>query len=114
MPFDEEWTQAAKKFGNKIWNAAKFIHIYTEGLEDRNLTKVELNENRWILNEFNTCLEEFNKLFNEYKISDAYKLLYNFLWSDLFDWYFEFSKNLIDNENYKDETQKVLLNVFLS
>ena len=114
VPFDEEWTQAAKKFGNKIWNAAKFIHIYTEGLEDRNLTKVELNENRWILNEFNTCLEEFNKLFKEYKISDAYKLLYNFLWSDLFDWYFEFSKNLIDNENYKDETQKVLLNVFLS
>ena len=114
VPFDEEWTQAAKKFGNKIWNAAKFIHIYTEGLEDRNLTKVELNENRWILNEFNTCLEEFNKLFNEYKISDAYKLLYNFLWSDLFDWYFEFSKNLVDNENYKDETQKVLLNVFLS
>ncbi len=114
VPFDEEWTQAAKKFGNKIWNAAKFIHIYTEGLEDRNLTKVELNENRWILNEFNSCLEEFNKLFNEYKISDAYKLLYNFLWSDLFDWYFEFSKNLIDNENYKDETQKVLLNVFLS
>ena len=114
VPFDEEWTQAAKKFGNKIWNAAKFIHIYTEGLEDRNLTKVDLNENRWILNEFNTCLEEFNKLFNEYKISDAYKLLYNFLWSDLFDWYFEFSKNLIDNENFKDETQKVLLNVFLS
>ena len=114
VPFDEEWTQAAKKFGNKIWNAAKFVHIYTEGLENRNLTKVELNENRWILNEFNTCLEEFNKLFNEYKISDAYKLLYNFLWSDLFDWYFEFSKNLIDNENYKDETQKVLLNVFLS
>ena len=114
VPFDEEWTQAAKKFGNKIWNAAKFVHIYTEGLENRNLTKVELNENRWILNEFNSCLEEFNKLFNEYKISDAYKLLYNFLWSDLFDWYFEFSKNLVDNENYKDETQKVLLNVFLS
>ena len=59
-------------------------------------------------------MEQFNKLFNEYKISDAYKLLYNFLWSDLFDWYFEFSKNLVDNENYKDETQKVLLNVFLN
>ena len=114
VPFDEEWTQAAKKFGNKIWNAAKFIHIYTEGLEDKNLTEVVLIENRWILNEFNNCLEEFNKLFNEYKISDAYKLLYNFLWSDLFDWYFEFSKNLVDNENYKDETQKVLLNVFLN
>ena len=58
--------------------------------------------------------EEFNQLFEKYKISDAYKLLYNFLWSELFDWYFEFSKNLVDNENYKDETQKVLLNVFLN
>ena len=29
VPFDEEWTVSAKKFGNKIWNAAKFVHLYT-------------------------------------------------------------------------------------
>ena len=28
VPFDEEWTVAAKKFGNKVWNAAKFVHIH--------------------------------------------------------------------------------------
>ena len=38
--------------------------------------------------------------------------MYNFLWSDLFDWYFEFSKNLIEDESTKHETQSVLLNVF--
>ena len=52
-------------------------------------------------------------MFEKYKISDAYKLLYNFLWSDLFDWYFEFSKNLIENENHKSETMEVLNSVFL-
>ena len=30
VPFDEEWTVAAKKFGNKVWNAAKFVHLYTD------------------------------------------------------------------------------------
>ena len=30
VPFDEEWTVSAKKFGNKVWNAAKFVHLYTD------------------------------------------------------------------------------------
>ena len=32
VPFDEEWTVSAKKFGNKIWNEAKFVHLYTDEL----------------------------------------------------------------------------------
>ena len=42
VPFDEEWTKAAKKFGNKVWNASKFVHIYTENFENQksaNLSK---------------------------------------------------------------------------
>jgi len=113
VPFDEEWTIAAKKFGNKIWNASKFVHIYTDGKETHELSTIECEENKWIINKFDTVLDEFNSLFEKYKISDAYKLLYNFLWSDLFDWYFEFSKNLIENENHKSETMEVLHSVFL-
>jgi valyl-tRNA synthetase len=112
VPFDEEWTEAAKKFGNKVWNASKFIHIYTENIENKTLEEVKLVENRWIVRQFNECLNQFNELFDNYKISDAYKLLYNFLWSDLFDWYFEFSKNLIEDKSTKHETQAVLLSVF--
>jgi valyl-tRNA synthetase len=112
VPFDEEWTEAAKKFGNKVWNASKFVHIYTENIENKILDEVKLVENRWIVRQFNECLKQFNELFDNYKISDAYKLLYNFLWSDLFDWYFEFSKNLIEDESTKHETQSVLLTVF--
>ena len=115
VPFDEEWTIAAKKFGNKIWNASKFVHIYTEGKESFDLSTINCEENKWIITKFDSVLDEFNALFEKYKISDAYKLLYNFLWSDLFDWYFEFSKNLIENENenHKSETMEVLNSVFL-
>ncbi len=113
VPFDEEWTVSAKKFGNKIWNAAKFVHLYTDESTPSEISTVSLIENKWIISRFNETLEEFNELFEKYKISDAYKLLYNFLWSELFDWYFEFSKNLFNDKDKKIETQTVLKLIFL-
>ncbi len=113
VPFDEEWTVSAKKFGNKVWNAAKFVHLYTDELSQLEIKNVVSIENKWIIFRFNETLDEFNDLFEKYKISDAYKLVYNFLWSELFDWYFEFSKNLFTNEDKKIETQTVLKSVFL-
>ena len=113
VPFDEEWTVSAKKFGNKIWNAAKFVHLYTDESTPSEISTVSLIENKWIISRFNETLEEFNELFEKYKISDAYKLIYNFLWSELFDWYFEFSKNLFNDKDKKIETQTVLKSIFL-
>ena len=114
VPFDEEWTIAAKKFGNKLWNAAKFVHLYSpEEKRTDEIKEITCPENVWILSRFDEVLAEFNELFEKYKISDAYKLIYNFVWSDLFDWYFEFSKNLIDDEKTKDETMFVLRTTFL-
>ena len=114
VPFDEEWTIAAKKFGNKLWNAAKFVHLYSpEEKRTDEIKEITCPENVWITSRFDEVLAEFNDLFEKYKISDAYKLIYNFVWSDLFDWYFEFSKNLIDDEKTKAETMFVLRTTFL-
>ena len=114
VPFDEEWTIAAKKFGNKLWNAAKFVHLYSPEVKRTDeIKEITCPENVWIMSRFDEVLAEFNELFEKYKISDAYKLIYNFVWSDLFDWYFEFSKNLIDDEKTKDETMFVLRTTFL-
>lgn len=113
VPFDEDWTVSAKKFGNKVWNAAKFVHLYTDELPSLELKDINCEENKWIISKFNNTLSEFNNLFEKYKISDAYKLLYNFLWSELFDWYFEFSKNLFIDKSHKAETQAVLRLIFL-
>ena len=114
VPFDEEWTVAAKKFGNKVWNAAKFVHLYTDKSENLTFENIESPENIWILQRFNSTLEEFDLLLKEYKVSEAYKVFYNFLWSELFDWYFELSKNLILGDLYKSETAHVLRSVFLN
>ena len=49
VPFDEEWTVSAKKFGNKIWNAAKFVHLYTDESTPSEISTVSLIENKWII-----------------------------------------------------------------
>ena len=82
VPFDEEWTVAAKKFGNKIWNAAKFVHLYTDNSQNLEVEQIKSPENIWILERYNATLSDFESLFEEYKVSEAYKVFYNFLWSD--------------------------------
>ena len=114
VPFDEEWTVAAKKFGNKIWNAAKFVHLYTDNSQNLEVEQIKSPENIWILERYNATLSDFESLFEEYKVSEAYKVFYNFLWSDLFDWYFELAKNLIMNDSNKNETEFVLRSTFLN
>ena len=113
VPFDEEWTLASKKFGNKVWNAAKFVHLYTDEKHSDSELEILCPENLWIIETFNSTLIQFNESIENYRISDAYKLLYNFLWSELFDWYFEFAKNLIKNSNDSIETKYVLKKIFL-
>ena len=57
VPFDEEWTIAAKKFANKLWNGAKFVHMYSPNdLQDKELEEINCPENKWIINKFNACL----------------------------------------------------------
>ena len=68
VPFDEEWTIAAKKFANKLWNGAKFVHMYSPNdSEDKELDEINCPENKWIINKFNAVLIEFNELFEKYK-----------------------------------------------
>ena len=113
VPFDEEWTIASKKFGNKVWNAAKFVHLYTDEELSEEVLEVNSPENIWMIQTFNSTLIQFNESIENYKISDAYKLLYNFLWSEQFDWYFEFAKTLISKSTHSKETKYVLRKIFL-
>ena len=113
VPFNEEWVDASRKFGNKLWNAAKYIEINSSEDIDFNIELCEIPENIWIVNKFNDVLKEFDRLMEEYKISDAYDMLYSFLWSELFDWYFEFTKNILRDNKESLETQAVLKGVFL-
>ena len=86
--------KAARNFANKLWNIAR----YTEGvLEGRTLLQgatlqAETIADHWILRQVSIIADEVSKAMEAYRISEAYELVYHFVWHDFADWYVEASK----------------------
>ena len=95
VPMKEEWIDAARRFGNKVWNAVRFATEHL-GVKDVPVSGAYPEdpepEDAWILGRLAEVGAEFDRLFDDYRFSDAYGLLYNFAWSEVFDWYIEMAK----------------------
>jgi valyl-tRNA synthetase len=101
IPFDEQWVDATRRFGNKLWNALRFA-VEVVGIGDVPAAGGYPDdpgpEDAWILNRLAAVTAEFDRLFDEYRLSDAYSLLYNFAWAEVFDWYLELAKTPLRDE----------------
>ena len=95
VPFQADWVDAARRFGNKVWNAARFTLTHVEAgsvSASGGYPEAPGPESRWILARLHEVGTRFDALLDEYRFSDAYGLLYNFAWSEVFDWYLEAAK----------------------
>ncbi|MEE9298033.1 MAG: valine--tRNA ligase [Acidimicrobiia bacterium] len=95
IPFSEEWVEAARRFGNKLWNAVRFglRHIAPGSVPaDGGYPERPGPEEAWILSRLYDTVGRVDELLDEFRFSDAYGLLYNFAWSEMFDWFLEMSK----------------------
>jgi valyl-tRNA synthetase len=96
----------ARKFANKIWNAARFALMYLDGYDadryaDRTAegpegAELELPE-RWILSRVQRASDAVNTALEEYRIADAAQAVYHFVWDEVCDWYIEFAKGRLGN-----------------
>lgn len=112
LRFNWDKVEQARNFANKIWNASRFALMNLEGVtaEDIDLT-VELGTaDRWILHRLNETVREVTRLIDSYEFGETGRVLYNFIWDDLCDWYIEFAKLGLygENEQTKRATQSVL------
>ncbi|MDH3606699.1 MAG: valine--tRNA ligase [Acidimicrobiia bacterium] len=111
VPFDMEWVEGARKFGNKLWNAARFVlgHIERGSVPAVDGYPEDPGpEAAWVLSRLQEVVGRFDQLADEYRFSDAYGLLYNFAWSEVFDWYLELSKATLNDPASADETRQTL------
>lgn len=95
IPLDLEWVEGTRKFGNKLWNAVRFSlgHIEkgsvpADGGYPSQPTIVDI----WIIGRLGEVLAAYDRWCETYRYSDAFGLLYNFAWSEVFDWYLEMAK----------------------
>lgn len=98
VPMDIEWVIAAKRFGNKLWNAVRFVlrsvepgTVPADGGYPENPEPVD----RWILARLGQVAKRFDNQCDEYRFADAFSQLYAFTWSEVFDWYLEMSKTML-------------------
>jgi len=110
-----ERVEGYKHFGTKLYNSARFIFM---NLKDFEMVKIDEGllsiYDRWILNRLNAIIKGVNESLTNYRIDEAANMIYHFVWHEFCDWYLEFSKPFIyQNENgeIKNSTLSVLVNV---
>lgn len=112
LRYRTEKVEQARNFANKIWNASRFALMNLEGFTyaqirlDGQLSTAD----RWILHRFNETARDVTRLMENYDFGETGRLLYNFIWDDLCDWYIEFAKLTLygSDEEQKVSTQSVL------
>ena len=111
VPLDMEWVEGARRFGNKLWNAVRFAlrHLPPASVPPTGGYPAGPGPvDRWVLASLNQVAARFDRQSDEYRFSDAYGLLYNFAWAEVFDWYLEMSKVALARSDDAEVTRQTL------
>ncbi|MCE5170237.1 valine--tRNA ligase [Paenibacillus profundus] len=112
LRFRWERVEQARNFANKIWNASRFALMNLEGFnyEEIDISGKLGTADRWILHRLNETARDITRLMDAYEFGETGRVLYNFIWDDLCDWYIEFAKISLygTDEAAKKKTQSVL------
>ena len=95
-----------RNFVTKITNAYKFAefkNIYPLKNEPNQLVPKHIF-NQWIINEFQKLYKDVQINYQNYYFHEVANQLYHFTWHSFCDWYIELSKNLLDSDEYREET----------
>ena len=89
--FDEALCEQGRNFANKIWNAYRLVGGWNVDDElpqsDNNRLSVE-----WFRQVMRRDIERVDEAFRQYRISEAFMMLYKLFWDDFSGWYLEMVK----------------------
>jgi valyl-tRNA synthetase len=89
----EERIEGYRNFANKIWNAARFVLTNLEGYDPALARKGKPSvADRWIVSRLAAATVAVRKALDAYRFNDAASAVYQFIWSELCDWYLEIAK----------------------
>ncbi|MCU7652797.1 valine--tRNA ligase [Acutalibacter sp. LFL-21] len=110
--YSDEKVAASRNFANKIWNAARFIHMNIDGHNVPCALPETLSlEDQWIVSRFNTVTKEVTENLDKFELGMAVSKLYDFIWDDFCDWYIELAKRPLTggDEAAAQNTRQVLV-----
>jgi len=102
--FDLGRIEGYKNFCNKLWNAARYVLINTESLDEG---EVEFSSaDRWIRSRLNTTTADMHQHLTSYRLDLALQSAYEFTWHDFCDWYLELSKPILQSGESSDTEKR--------
>jgi valyl-tRNA synthetase len=102
--FDLGRIEGYKNFCNKLWNAARYVLMNTEALDDGDAEFSAAD--RWIRARLDATTREMHKHFRAYRLDLAVQAVYEFTWHEFCDWYLELSKPVLQSEESSAALQR--------
>ena len=102
--FDLGRIEGYKNFCNKLWNAARYVLMNTEGLDQG---AVEFSSaDRWIKSRLNSATASMHQNLKTYRLDLALHAVYDFTWHEFCDWYLELSKPVLQSDESSDAQKR--------
>jgi len=113
--FDLQRTEGYRNFCNKVWNAARYVLMNTEG-QDNGVDCAECRYSPadvWILSRLNRTIAETRSAIDSYRFDLAAQAIYEFTWNEYCDWYLELAKISLQSDDalLQRGTRQTLLRV---
>ena len=106
--FDDSSCDQGRSFNNKIWNALKLVKMWKE---KQSVVRGQPGENfavQWFENRLNEVKAQVEELYQQFRLSEALKIVYSLVWDDFCSWYLEWMKPLIDGSISKTDYEKTI------
>jgi valyl-tRNA synthetase len=101
ISFDLGRTEGYRNFCNKIWNAARFVLMNTEGKDcgqdDGEVTLTSAD--RWMISQLQRSELKVEEAIARYRFDLAAQEIYDLIWNRYCDWYLELCKAVLNDEN---------------
>jgi len=103
--FDLGRIEGYRNFCNKIWNASRYVLTQCENVDlvgSAELGDAEL----WIQHRLRETLKQVDTSIRQYRFDHVSQSLYEFFWNDYCDWYLEFSKPVLWDDEASTERKR--------